>query len=40
MLPFILTGRAVCDGPKADLHEAQTWELLHAGKRLLENPFG
>lgn len=33
------TGWAMCDGTKTNLHEAQAWKLLHAGKGLLQNPL-
>lgn len=39
VLVVVPTGRAVCDGTKTDLHEAQAWKLLHAGKGLLQNPL-
>lgn len=40
MVLTVPTGRAVRDGTKTNLHEAQAWELLHAGKGLLQNPLG
>ena len=33
------TGWAMRDGTKTNLHEAQAWKLLHAGKGLLQNPL-
>ena len=37
-MQFVLVkGRAVRDGAKTDLHETQAWELLYAGKGLLQS---
>lgn len=33
-------GWALCNGTKADLHEAPAWKLLHAGEGLLQDPLG
>ena len=39
MLFVLVKGRAVRDGAETDLHEAPAWELLHAGKGLLQSPL-